>query len=142
MNESKHTPEPWKWDGNDLWHFGDDYERSDGSVADPHRYTGIVRDKRLDKSPILAANADRIVACVNALAGFDPTAARAVLEACVACRGAMANVDAERAADTRAIGSRWDDKLGAKSRLVIATLKLHDVISTLIPNTTKTEPTP
>ena len=58
--EVAHTPLPWMWDGDDLWHMGDGYEG-----ADPHRYTGITIDKRLRESPILKANMKLLLDAVN-----------------------------------------------------------------------------
>jgi len=55
---AEHTRFPWKWDGDDLWHFGDDYK----DPIDPHRFTGIKSDKELWKSEILQKNRDLIVA--------------------------------------------------------------------------------
>lgn len=52
-----HTPGPWKWDGDDLWHIGISYDDKN----DPHLYTGINKDTELDHSPILKANA-RLIA--------------------------------------------------------------------------------
>ena len=63
---SEHTREPWKCDGEDLWHCGESYE----SKVDPHEFTGIVIDKNVRRSTRARANARRIVACVNALAGI------------------------------------------------------------------------
>lgn len=50
------TKGPWRWDGSDLWHVGFGYDDAD----DPHRYTGVRYDERLEKSPILHANKDLI----------------------------------------------------------------------------------
>lgn len=68
MSEKKHTPGPWKWDGDSLWHFGSGYERYDGDQPDPHRYTGIDANKKLWASPILAANKALIAAAPDLLA--------------------------------------------------------------------------
>ena len=58
---SEHTPIPWRWDGEDLWHFGVGYS----DELDPHRYTGISIDRRLRSSPILEKNMEFIVNAVN-----------------------------------------------------------------------------
>lgn len=56
------TKGEWMWDGNQLWHLGSGYRDDD---VDPHRYTGINYDRRLDKSPTLHANKDLIAYLVN-----------------------------------------------------------------------------
>lgn len=76
MDTDKATPRPWKWDGGDLWHFGDGYEAGRVKFDDPHRYTGISANRDLRDSPILEANKEFIVTACNA---FD--AMRAALEA-------------------------------------------------------------
>ena len=58
----KATKGYWSWDGNQLWHLGSGYRDDD---VDPHRYTGINYDRRLEKSPTLKANAELIVYLVN-----------------------------------------------------------------------------
>ncbi len=65
---SKATPGPWKWDGDDLWHFGSGYERETGDQPDPHRYTGIKADRRLAGSEILDANMAMVAAAPDLLA--------------------------------------------------------------------------
>lgn len=67
MSETKvsHTPTPYRWDGDDLWHFGSGYEIKDGDQPDPHRYTGITIDKRLRASPVLKANKELMALACN-----------------------------------------------------------------------------
>lgn len=52
-----HTPLPWQWDGDDLWHFGAGYD----DPTDPHRFTGITVHRNLRDSEILKANKDLLV---------------------------------------------------------------------------------
>ena len=59
----KATQGEWRWDGDDLWHFGTGYADTE---ADPHRYSGIKSDTRLRESLILAANKELIAALHNA----------------------------------------------------------------------------
>ena len=54
----KATPGPWKWDGKDVWHRGESYE----SKTDPHLYTGIQGDERLQTSLTFRANTAFIAA--------------------------------------------------------------------------------
>lgn len=58
----KATKGDWLWDGDQLWHLGSGYRDDD---VDPHRYTGINYDRRLEKSPTLKANAELIVYLAN-----------------------------------------------------------------------------
>ena len=65
-NESKHTPEPWEI-------------REDGIrvvVKDARGYSLFLRETWTPTGAI-----ERIVACVNALAGLDPDAVLALIEA-------------------------------------------------------------
>jgi len=73
----KHTPEPWKYDGDDdgdvvVWGASpnDDFI---GNVGVPIKQMGVIIDLDL-------ANARRIVACVNACAGVHDNYLSAVTE--------------------------------------------------------------
>lgn len=74
MNETKHTPEPWAvaGDGREL------VDVNGSGIAHFYAFRDNADDIREAEG-----SASRAVACVNALAGYDPDAARAVLEACV-----------------------------------------------------------
>lgn len=85
----KITPLPWRWDSDDLWHFGDGYEVN-GDAIDPHRYTGISINKTLRDSPILQANKEYIVRSANAF------------PAMLAALEAIANGDYDNAHDCKA----------------------------------------
>lgn len=60
MNDA-HTPGPWVWDGDSLWHMDAVYMPYEKS--DPHLFTGITRDPNLIHSPILQANSRLIASC-------------------------------------------------------------------------------
>ncbi len=63
-----YTPGPWKWDGVDLWHFGDGYE-----CNDPHSFTGVTLDKSLLDSDVLKANMTLIAAAPELLEALEAT---------------------------------------------------------------------
>lgn len=77
MTEPNHTPEPWK-----LRIPAKDFEiyleagLEEGAVA-----LGVILSKVTDRAT-QQANADRIVACVNACAGMNPTAITHAMRAC------------------------------------------------------------
>ena len=89
----EHTPLPWTASGDDLWHFGEDYE----SKTDPHRYTGISIEKSLRQSPIAKANLELIVTAVNSHSALR-TACEAALKfiRLTPIRGGAANMVAEK----------------------------------------------
>lgn len=87
---AQHTRAPWAWDGLELWHIGNGYSDKD----DPHLYTGILKDKRLNTSR-LRGNAQLIAAAPDLLA---------------ACEAALALMEAD-IADDAVLGFGPDDEL-------------------------------
>ena len=71
MSTPKHTPEPWE--------FSETGEVFGGSVDKPLRLADCDCDREVHHGTA-KANAARIVACVNALAGLDPSAVGEVVE--------------------------------------------------------------
>lgn len=67
MSDDKHTPEPWS---------AKDY-RICASVDDPKNFSYVLdtASSKATRTPRNAVNAERICACVNALAGIDDPAA-------------------------------------------------------------------
>lgn len=104
--ETNHTPEPW---GVSVALSGSENDRGFDIFGDyKHiaRVSPMIKDSRGNASHEGKANADRIVACVNALAGLNPDGVRDVVEAfkslleyeglVVEYMGALGNVDAEQ----------------------------------------------
>ena len=75
--------EPWKTAEGQFFIKGED---GWGSITDAQDWFIAKLEDSLDPG----ANAERIVACVNALAGLDPAGVKAAVDALQACRGVLA----------------------------------------------------
>ena len=102
---SKHTPEPWEYGTFPKWQPG----RSNYHVVRPQGefpHGGWIADFGYPCDDVAEANAQRAVACVNALTGLNPEAVPDVVAALrgllryegivVEYMGGMGNLDAER----------------------------------------------
>jgi len=69
MSKHKHTPEPWARRGDMVY-----------TVEDEPGQAACVADCHAPNTEEAAANADRIVACVNACAGINPAAVPKLLK--------------------------------------------------------------
>jgi len=110
---SNHTPEPWHWNLEDYSMAtlsGPDYmEQHVLAVSPCDSCLEVAKKKSSDQKPSwkwgrcmtpTKANADRIVACVNACKGINPEAVPDLLEALERCVSAMCNNDGSQDADT------------------------------------------
>ena len=94
MTQEAHTPEPWKVHGGTLGHKGDIFVPTAKSIQDCHHVARCFAPKpskkplcdlqviQMEREAIatIEANARRIVACVNALAGIPIEAIEALPE--------------------------------------------------------------